>query len=251
MSLVPIATVAEYCGAVSTDANLILIHNAVETWIASQCGRVLEESDYKERRDGDGTSYLTLYQYPVVDMSRVAIGRRAALKITGEGTVKVTETQIKLDSETIDLAGKTLEQLVAPAGWTIELYDDDYKDLPATELIPTYGLRADDTAMVYIPGLAASAYEVYGDGTIYLRDQTFTRGRKNILIEYKAGYSQSTCPADLAGAVLFACKSLWQLRGEEGEGLKAYSLGDISKTFQDTHPSLLADIINRYRIHPV
>ncbi len=173
--MVPIETVAEYCGADEEDANLILIHEAVESWISSACGRNLESQSYEEKRDGTGTKYLTLYQYPVTAI-----------------------TEIKVND------------------------GDNIED-----------------------------YEIYSDGTICLKTAIFSTGCLNVVVKYTAGYTVVSCPGDLKGAILFMCKKLWQTREEDTEGLKSFSLGDISKAFEVEYPFLLASVVGKYGVHPV
>jgi len=269
MSLVTIAVVAAYTGVDVADTGQIAIHNAVEEWLSSECGRNLESADYVERRDGNGTGYLTLWNNPVTLISQLSIGRRTGLSIkhtsgASKSTlaiVQVTDTNLRLKVEggtnehtwaEYDLASYTIEELAAAVtetGWTLTLGSSSYADIDSTNLYQVIGASAlDCTLYLYMPEAPESQYEVYPDGTIWLEDNIFISGYRNILIEYTAGYTSSTCPDDLSGAILMMCKYLVQTKAGSAEGLKSYSLGDISKTFRDApeYSLMISGVINKY-----
>ena len=274
MSLVATATVESYCGASSGDADIALLHPGVEIWIANECGRVLEEATYIERRNGDGTQYLTLYNDPVTAIDRISVGKRTGLSVemtsgadaSSLAIVQVTATQLRLKVEggtnahaweSFTLADYTLATLAAETfstGWTVGVYDTDYNTIQASDLIQVAGASALDTTLYLdIPEAPESHYELYGDGTVYLWENTFNSGHRNVLVEYTAGYTSSTVPADLKYAILYMCKALYQDVTGDAEGLKSYSLGDISKTFRDRpeFPGIVLSVVNRYMSHPV
>ena len=274
MSLVTTAAVESYCGASTGDTKIAVIHPAVEIWIANECGRILEEATYIERRNGDGTQYLTLYNDPVTAIDRISVGKRMGLSVkmtsgvdvSSLAVVQVTSTILKLKVEggtnavawtSFTLANYTLAGLAAatlPTGWTIEVYDTDYNTIQASDLIQVAGASALDTTLYLdIPEAPESHYELYGDGTVYLWENTFNSGHRNVLVEYTAGYDSSTVPADLKYAILYMCKALYQDVTGDAEGLKSYSLGDISKTFRDRpeFPGIVLSVVNKYMSHPV
>jgi len=267
MSLVTIADIADYCGAEVTDTDLIAIHNSVEGWFSSQCGRNLESDTYIERRDGEGTHYLILYNYPVTAIERVCIGTRTALTIkmtsgvvkSTRATVNVSSTELSLkvvggtnehDTITYTLADYTLGELAALSpgyGWSITLGSDTYSDYDSTEMNQVMGASAlDTTVYLYMPESPEEQIEVYGDGTVYLPESVFWTGRKNVLVEYTAGYTSSTVPDDLKGAILTMCSALYEKLNDEG--LKSFSLGDISKTFADGYPVLVSSAVSKYQV---
>ena len=272
MSLVTTATVESYCGASSGDTKVAVIHPAVELWIAAECGRSLEEATYVERRNGDGTQYLTLYNAPVTSIERISVGKRTGLSIkmtsgseaSSLAIVQVTTTKLRLKVEggthahawtEFTLADYTLAGLASatvPAGWEISV--SNYNTIQASDLIQIPGASALDTTLyLYIPEAPESNYELYGDGTIYLWESLFSSGHRNVLAEYTAGYTSSTVPADLKYAILYMCKTLYVEQGDNAEGLKSYSLGDISKTFADRaeFAGVVLSVINKYMAYPV
>ena len=267
MSLVAIADVADYCGFAVSDTDLIAIHSAVEGWLSSQCGRNLESAEYIERRDGCGKKFLSLYNYPITAIERVCIDLRTALTVKmTSGTLKSTRATVNISATelslkvtggtnehaviTYPLADYTLGELAALTpgyGWAIALGSSSYSDYDSTELNQTMGASALDTTLyLYMPESPESQIELYTYGTIYLPESSFWYGVRNVLIEYTAGYTSSTVPADLKGAILFMCSSLYNAVGEEG--LQSYSLGDISKTYKDGYPDIVSSVISNYQV---
>jgi hypothetical protein len=88
-------------------------------------------------------------------------------------------------------------------------------------------------------------------GLTRLDGAAWPRGHRNVIVEYAAGYTPETLPADLRLLIVQLTAACF--RGRGSEGLRAESLGDLSRTYaQPTEADLLgipgaAATIARYR----
>jgi hypothetical protein len=84
------AKVRDYLGLTTDDANAKLdaLVTSSSAWFVSQLGRPVLSATYTETRDGNGTSDLVLYKWPVISVTSVtvdgtAIAARATVNDSG------------------------------------------------------------------------------------------------------------------------------------------------------------------------
>jgi hypothetical protein len=204
-----------------------------------------------EVHDGDGQSWITLDNYPVTKVKRCTTGRRDALQISNSSTdasnatAEVTTTAIRLivegganahDWKDFLFATSTTMTTIAAAinaygkGWTCTA-ETDYAGFASSDLLERRGAGCLGGATLYIPEEGVESLQVYSDGRVYRRGGVFVSGTANVYVSYTAGYATADMPQDLRLAALTLMKSIYDSHNENADGLKAYSLGDISKTF--------------------
>jgi hypothetical protein len=241
------------------------IHNGVEAWIKRECKRNFESVAIKETYSGDDTDTLILRQYPIISVSRVAVGRRNVIGVKNTArystaSVSVVSTGIALSKdgvadETITFAAYTTMSAVVSAinalgnGWVAELQGSDYGSFASTELRPVYGLNCieSSSAYLFIPDLALGDFEVFAGEGFIVSSAVWPKGNNNIYVEYTAGYSAADMPEDLKLAVKILTKHIYQLKTDEAFGVNSYSLAGISQTFRETGVPVQAQrIISSY-----
>jgi hypothetical protein len=237
--------------------------DAADKFVKIYCRRDIESTSFVERHDGNGKSYLYLENYPVTAVSRLAIGTLDAIKArntntTGTASVSVSSTSVTLTRNgtdtTLALATYTtmttlVAAIAATSGWESSLVNSTYGDYLSTDLIPRMGLSAVNNNWVYLP----MPYDAEDDfdvdeetGLIELPGGTFSKGRKNILIGYTAGYSSATMPEDLKTAVKIIVKDWYEKRDESSFGLSGYGIAGMSKQIADTIPREAREILDHY-----
>lgn len=154
--------------------------------------KAAEHSQFvKVRHDGR----ILVKHYPLIEVRRVAPGRRGVLKVKNTGSVStdvsalvsLTGTSLVLkrvggalaaNTDTIDLATEeTLTAVVAAIiaagnGWTASLLDDTFGDMPSSYLLASGALEAYQTdAQLNAAAAASTGYEVDWDaGLISIRE---------------------------------------------------------------------------------
>ena len=265
--LVDIEKVISFCGVDSDEDSAIVtdIHKSVEKWIDSYCNKTLLTGTYAEYYDGNGDLFLQLDHYPITGLTRIAIGRRSAIRVQNtddytSATISVTSTGIILtkngtpNSTVLFATYATMSAVVTAinavgSGWSAVINNSDYNSFKSTELVQMFGKSAIKDNWVYldIPEEACDNFEIYPNrGEIY-RFGGWDEGHNNIYAEYTAGYI--TTPLDLELAIEMFVKYIWSKRDEDTFGIKAYSLGDISTTFENGGdiPSEIKLILNKYK----
>jgi len=265
--LVDIEKIIDFCGVDSEEDSLIVtdIHKSVEKWIDSYCNKTLLTTTYAEYYDGNGEQYLQLDHYPITGLTRIAIGRRTAIRVQNtddytSATISVTSTGVILtkngtsNSTATFASNATMTALVSAinavgSGWTAVVDNSDYGSYKSNELVQMFGKSAIQDNWVYLdmPEEACDDFEVYPNrGEIY-KSSGWDEGHNNIYVEYTAGYEIT--PADLELAIEMFVKYIWQKKDEDAFGVKVYSLGDISTTFENGGdvPNEIKLILNKYK----
>lgn len=257
-----------FCSAdQETETKIIsTIQNSVEKWVENYCHKDFETTGHSEYYSGDGNSYLQLNHYPITALTRVAVGRRTAIRVTNtltatSATISVNSTGLVLTKDdtsdsTITFAIYTTMSAVVSAinalgnGWSATIENSDYNSFKSSELVEMYGKSAIDSNYVYLdmPEKAIDDFEVYPDnGEIYMLDG-WPSGHRNIFVKYTAGYSATTMPDDLKLAIKIICKHVYQKRNEDSFGVKDYSVGDIRTSYESGDiPKEAIDILSKYR----
>lgn len=248
-------------GVSTPDRNIELIQNSVEKWVKQYCRQDFILTAYKERYDGKGTPSLYLRHYPIVTLNKLCVWNDDAISIYNDSTcafasVSVTATAVNLyvDGTTTPLlfaSYATLQSLVnainAVSGWSASLMLASYATYPSTILLEKYGLRCSGRNVVYLemPDVdGEDDFEVFADeGRVELLSN-FPTGRKNVFIDYTAGYA--VIPDDLKLAVLILIKNIYQRRSEESFGNTSYSISGLSISFEQDIPVQAKQILDRY-----
>jgi len=249
-------------------AILASIRDGVEDWVENYCHKVFESDSYSKYYDGNGGQYLQLDDYPITALTRVAIGRRSAIRVknTADYTtanISVTTTGLSLikDGGTPDTITFTDEETMGEvvtkintlgSGWSAVIESSDYTSFKSTELVEMFGKSAIEDNWVYLdmPNRAIDDFEVFPNrGEIY-RGMGWPEGNRNIFVEDTAGYSSATMPKNLQLAVKIITKSIFQKRKEEIFGVKQYKVGDVSITCEDSDvPREALAILSRFKRH--
>jgi len=241
--------------------------NEVEAWIQNvMCRRNFESQSYSEYISGKRSRFMFLSNYPVTAITRVATGEQEVIRIhntatSTTATVAVTSTGLVLtkdgtaDSTILFATYATLTLLVAAVNalgnsWFAEITSTDYNGYLSTELIPKYGLSCIDSNSAYlkIPNEAVNGFTVdENDGTLY-HSLGWPTGFNNIRVDYTAGFSSANMPNDIKMAVKITIKVIFQKRIEEAFGLKSYSVGELSQSYEAFDiPKEAMNVIYGYR----
>ncbi len=163
-----------------TYANVERIHDSVEQFVKSYCGKSFELADFKEEFNHNDTTSIFLREIPVTKITKVALGTDDVLRIhnTNDSTsavVNVDTTKIILTyngtDATEDLTFATNSTLTAMAtainavtsvsGWVAEAISD-FGSYQSSALLSRYGAEAISNTNVYlkIPAQALSNFEL-------------------------------------------------------------------------------------------
>ena len=269
MSIVSSSDVLDFLDNPSDTDIVTMLHESVEEWVKQYCRRDFESTTYsKERYDGTGTTMLTLRNYPVVSVDRLAIGTLEVIKIcnTAEyttATVSVTSTGLRLvkdgsvDSSVTFASNTTMTAVVNAvnalgSGWSAELLSSDYGNYASTELLKMYGKNCIDSNWVdlLIPNSAEDDLVVYeNEGMIYYPSK-FPTGHGNVIVDYVAGYSSDDMPDDLQLAIKVMIKHMYQKRDEESFSASSFKTGDYSVNLLDM-PAEVKEILSKYKRYMV
>lgn len=240
------------------------ILDAVDQYVKNYCRKSFESASFREFKDGDGRNFVLLKEYPITDITRVAIGRRDAFRVRNTNTTTTasatcTRTGLVLtrngtaDSTCLFATYTTLTTLAAAvsalSGWEGEVSSSEYASYLSTDLLEKYGLRCIDNNWVYfqIPETGEDDFQVDLDAGILTLTANSSRGTKNVMVEYTAGYSSATMPEDLKSAVKIIVKDWYEKRNESGFNLSSYSIGGVSKTYLEHIPREAKKILDSYR----
>ncbi len=225
--------------------------------INEYCDRIFGADDYKVWLNGHGTSELFLPQYPINKIDRVSIHKvyvgqvQCAVSGATKSYVTIDESKMKLDHidssgarQTTSLAFSSYGTLTAlaaaaPFGWTINV-QSGYGTWPTLDLVQAQSADC-LTPIFFQMEMADEEIGVelgrYDNGLIMAIDNVFLSGRKNIYIEYNAGYTEPTDSPVVAGNVpagleSVAIEAVWNgVKGLKSDrSMKSEKLGDYSYT---------------------
>lgn len=228
------------------------IRDGVEDWVEAHCHKTFESADYAKYYDGNGEQYLQLDDYPITALTRVAIGRRSAIRVKNtydytNASISVSSTQLTFTKDSSstgavtfadnDTMGKVVTAINDLSnGWSAVIESSDYNSFASSELVEMFGKSAIEDNWVYLdmPNRAIDDFEVFpARGEIY-RGMGWPEGNRNIFVEDTAGHSPTTMPKNLQLAVKIITKAIYQKRGEEIFGVRQYKVGDVSITCEDS-----------------
>lgn len=244
------------------------IRDSVEDWVEAYCHKVFESASYAKYYDGNGEQYLQLDDYPITALTRVAVGRRLAIRVKNtydytNASISVTSTGLVLTKDgtsdsTITFASNATMGAVVTAinllgsGWSATIESSDYTNFKSSELVEMFGKSAIEDNWVYldIPNRAIDDFEVFPVRGEMYRGMGWPEGNRNIFVEDTAGYSSTTMPKDLQLAVKIIVKSIYDRRKDELFGTKQYRVGDISVTCEDGDvPREALAILSKFKRH--
>ena len=266
--LVETADVIKFLDANENEESKLItsIQESVEKWISSYCHRVFETTTYSKYYNGNGAEYLLLDYYPITALTRVAIGRRSAIRIKNtsdytSATISVNSTGLVFTKDdtsdaTVTFASNTTMSAVVTAinalgsGWSAVIESSDYTSFKSSELVEMFGRSAIDDNWVYLdmPNQAIDDFEVYPDSGEIYRANGWMSGHRNIFVKHTAGYTADTMPEDLKLAVKILCKYTYQKRNEETFGVGEYWVGDARIVLENgALPKEAIDILSKYK----
>ena len=244
------------------------IRDGVEDWVEAHCHKTFESASVAKYYDGNGEQYLQLDDYPITALTRVAVGRRYAIRV--KNTADYTTASVSCSTgglvftkdgtsdSTITFATYATMSTVVTAinalgsGWSATIESSDYNSFQSSELVEMFGKSAIGGNLVYLemPDGAIDDFEVFPKrGEIY-RYVGWPEGNRNIFVEDTVGYSSTTMPKNLQLAVKIITKSIFQKRKEEIFGVKQYRVGDVSITCEDSDvPKEALAILSRFKRH--
>jgi len=242
------------------------IRDSVEDWIEAHCHKIFESASYAKYYDGNGGQYLQLDDYPVTALTRVAVGRRSAIRVKNTAdyttaSISVNSTGLVLtkdgesDSTITFVSYATMGEVVTAINalsdsWSAVIESSDYTSFKSTELVEMFGKSAIEDNWVYLdmPNRAIDDFEVFpARGEIY-RGMGWPEGNRNIFVQDTAGYSSTTMPKNLQLAVKIITKAIYQKRKEEIFGIKNYRVGDVNITCEDGDvPKEARAILSRFK----
>lgn len=255
------------------------IHNGVEQDMVSGVRDSFNQTIYRHQRvSGNGTRYLRLRNWPVTELSSVAISKRPVIQIRNTSpdatralvSVDVNDQVLRLSviggtnagvSSPIDLTASgsdTIAELITTAnalgkGWDLVIDDDNFEDMLSIELLEVKGLNVaniEDTGTPSYEDLLAPDPLIQIEvnettGNMY-RSSGWPSGNQNVMVSYTGGFS--TIPGDLKAAVLRLVKLIYDKVQESGDGMKSISLGGgVSLNYLDEIPAGIQRTLDKYR----
>lgn len=248
------------------DSKIDEMLDIVTNLINEYCNRIFGADDYKTWLNGYGTSELFLPQYPINSIDRVSIHKVyvGTVQCSASGATKayitIDDTQMKFDymksdgtrqSDTLAFATyKKMSTLAAaaPSGWAINV-QSGYGNWPTLDLIR---VQSADCLTPISFQLEMADEEIgvelgrYDNGLIMAIDNVFPGGRKNIYIEYNAGYTEPTDSPVVAGNVpagleSVAIEAVWNgVKGLKSDrSMKSEKFGDYSYTRQSNGTDII------------
>lgn len=227
--------------------NIQAIHQGVEAFVKVYTNRTFGLTDYtKEVYSGTGNQYLALDNYPIINLDRISVGTRDAITIQntanlGVASVAVLSTGLRLYTDAVidvsltfaDYATITLlvDALNAVgSGWVATVTNANYADFKSTELIKCAGRSALSAIYLQIPEEALSDVMIYGINGFLYREDLFTAGVNNVVVDFSAGYLE--IPNDLQFFTKLFIKHIALKNKQESIGLKRYTVGELSVIYE-------------------
>lgn len=249
--------------ATEDDLDLQGVVDAVNDWVGNYCKRIFDSTAVTEYYNGNGTAMLHLDNFPVTDLTRLAVGRQAAIYISNTNTSSTASATVNSTGLVLTYNGTassllfadyaTLTLLVAAinalSGWAAELADADLGAYLSTELCPAYGKSCINSREVSleIPADAEWDFDIEPNTGVITRPSAFPAGSRNIRVDYTAGYSEADMPEDLRLAAKIVCKDWYEKRSEGSYGLTGWAVGGMKKQIGDYIPREALRILHAYR----
>ena len=256
-ALTSLENVKVYLGISSSntadDQLLDLLINQACVMIQKELGTNIVKTTYtREVHDGDGENYIVLEHYPIIEISRVAVGRDTAMTVeydatdASHATVQVTASEIKLkkivqgvstinsfalsDYATVDSLETAIDAL---SNWDA-VVQTNFSGYPANELIPIAGYYANDSkASLEIADQNEVDIEIDSvKWSILYNPYGFDSGIRNVIVDYVAGYERENIPEPLASSCMELAGILYNM-SKKDSSLKSEKLGQYGYTLAD------------------
>lgn len=240
-----------------------LVCDAAEEFVKSYCRRTFDSASYIEYHDGRGLPKLLLNNYPITALTRLSIGRRAALRVCNTNALTIASATVNSTGVVLtyngtastflfaDYASLTLLQaaITATSGWSAELVNAEDACMLSTELCKSYGRSCIDSQWVDLEVPNGAEYDfVLDDGAgIITYSGSAPAGGASVRVDYTAGYTADTMPEDLKLAVKVLVKDWWEKRAESSFNLGSYSVGGMRKQILSSVPPEAMRILDSYR----
>ena len=270
--LATLADTLEYLGDPSDDDDLITdLLTAATNVIENYCQKHFKSASYSKWLDGSGQQKLYLPEWPITAVGMLSLSpvdgvavqsgdtsaSHASVAVNSTGVTLLLSDGDNAATTTVDFATYTTlatltAQIEATAGtWTTEVADayTGYRSAKLRALPAQFCL--DNAAYLTMPGDPESGFFFdEGEGYLMLNSGGFTRGSRNIYVEWTAGYS--TVPA----SVQQVCKELtawmYHYAKREDTTLKSFTVDAVSWTAaaqQDGRQNVLT-LDQRHRLSP-
>jgi hypothetical protein len=220
--------------------------------------RTIIAATYRQELYDGGSDMLFLRNYPVTDVSLVAVGLTWMIRALYVPTtvynayVSVSTTGVKLvvdgvaGVEKTFAANPTMAAMVAAlqtANWTIEIASSLYNNFPSNQLLEAVNATALGAgAFLSIPGDPVSGYVVDKEIGTILYPPGFPEGESNVAVSYTAGYANTaSVPEDMKLVALQLLDATLSNRGQD-VAMKSESMGDYSYTVADVQSGFDSDI---------
>ena len=204
---------------------------------------VVRQSYAKEVHNGDGYTRLTLKNYPVVEVERVAVDVDNVMTIeygsadASHATVQVTKNAVKLrkvvsgvvtrntlafsDYVTIDLLTTAVDALT---NWDATIVTG-FTGYPTSELVsmPAWTAKEKKATLSMPDETDVDVSVEHEDWGIIYNPYGFSRGHANIFVDYTAGWSP--IPEPIESAVWELAKVMWSSSNRDFS-MKREKIGD-------------------------
>lgn len=228
--------------------NLLITHASII--IRNEVGCDILRTTYtgktKEVHSGNGSLYLWLNHWPLVDLNSIAINTDDALVVTYSGSathalIAVNSTGVRLRTASAGAWTNTTlassdystiatmeDAITAVSGWTAT-EQTGYENYPSTELIISPARDADDrNVTLRVPETCQTDYEIWdADQSLLYNPYGWDSGQRNIFVDYTAGYLRTNVPEPLTSASLELVASLFNL-SKRDPTLRSEKIGDYS-----------------------
>jgi len=260
--LTVLSDVKLYMGITTTsnDSLLGMLIDQATNIITNELGTDICATDYnQEVYNGDGTSFLMLDNYPIIEVYRANDTTQDVLYIQNTDTTN-THATVQVTSDTVRLksaaAGSwtttnimrsdctTLADLQtavnAVSTWSCTV-GTNYTTYPTTELIEQPGRSAQNSNAVhlYTPDLCETDYDIQDVGRAVLYNPFgWSSGHRNIFISYRAGYE--TIP----NSIYSICQELVKLMYDKSvisAGYEREQIGDYEYSVGKWNASEIGD----------
>lgn len=251
MAIESLVNAIEFLQEIGTGNDSLIEEMLSETegFVSSWCRRTFESTQYNlEKYSGRGYRTINLKNYPVTAIDRVSVGVRNAIQIqnsnsSSSASASVTPTGLRLvlngtpDVSITWATYTTLSTVVAAVnalgnGWSASVTSSDYSSFLSTDIVTQYGSSCINGRYVYlsIPGEAEPYIETDLEAGQIVLANGFSKGFKNIFVDYTAGYSASNMPEDLKLAVRIILQYVWNQLKEGTFGVDLHNIGASGST---------------------
>lgn len=233
------------------DAKILALIDQTTGAIEDFCKRRFAMRTYAhERHNGNGTPYIFLDNYPVIDLTRFSDDVDGVIKITCTNSVAAdayvnvdvnelrlvivggtnagTDTVSKVTYATLTAVITQINTLSAK-GWAAEIVNTNWNNFPSTDLLDQFGQRCLSTYIwLEMPGTRQAGFKLNKEAGEIQYDYNTTRGEiQNVVVDYVGGYR--VIPESVKGVALKMVAYQYH-KNQRDPSLKSENLGDYGYT---------------------